>query len=150
MMVKEEKGLATVEALFRKAGRAVGAAVAAGKTVGAVFRSSSRKGTSPSELAEEQLTAGEIEAEPEPGTEPAETTVAGARGPQVAPSDELTAISGVGPAIERRLNDAGITTFAELARTPHERLGEILKGVPGVSSKVETWTAESKDLAGLP
>jgi len=41
--------------------------------------------------------------------------------------DDLKVVEGIGPKIERLLNDAGIRTFAELARTSVERLREILR-----------------------
>jgi hypothetical protein len=44
----------------------------------------------------------------------------------VEPQD-LTRIEGIGPKIERALNEAGITTYLEVAKTPPERLKEILE-----------------------
>ena len=40
--------------------------------------------------------------------------------------DDLKAIRGIGPAIEKKLNAAGINTFAALARLSKEQLEEIL------------------------
>ena len=40
--------------------------------------------------------------------------------------DDLKVIKGIGPAIEKKLNDAGILTFAALARLTAEELENIL------------------------
>ncbi len=40
--------------------------------------------------------------------------------------DDLTVIKGIGPAIERKLNDAGIDTFEALSRLTVEELENIL------------------------
>ena len=40
--------------------------------------------------------------------------------------DDLKAIRGIGPAIEKKLNNAGIYTFAALARLTNEELENIL------------------------
>jgi len=58
---------------------------------------------------------------PAPAAQPA---VKGEAGP--APSDDLTEIRGIGPAFTARLNQAGIHTFAELAKIDADRLGEII------------------------
>jgi predicted flap endonuclease-1-like 5' DNA nuclease len=49
-------------------------------------------------------------------------------GESALPGDEVsfTRIKGIGPAFDRRLKDAGIRTFAQLAETPVERIAEIL------------------------
>lgn len=46
------------------------------------------------------------------GAQPPEAMAAG---DVVAKADDLTKISGIGPAFARRLNDAGISTFSQLA-----------------------------------
>ena len=50
--------------------------------------------------------------------------------PEPAPienkKDDLKAIRGIGPAIEKKLNNAGIYTFAALARLTNEELENIL------------------------
>ena len=47
--------------------------------------------------------------------------------PENVEPDDLKVIEGIGPKIERLLNDAGILTFAQLARTSVERLRAILQ-----------------------
>ena len=55
-----------------------------------------------------------------------------------AGADDLTAITGVGPAAAKKLNAAGITTYAQLAAVDGE--------VEGVKVKPE-WVAQAADLA---
>ncbi len=42
-----------------------------------------------------------------------------------ATADDLTAISGIGPVFAGRLRDAGITTFADVAKAGPDRLAEV-------------------------
>lgn len=49
-----------------------------------------------------------------------------------ASRDDLKMIKGVGPAMEKKLNEAGITTFAQLSRLTSTDLGNIL----GLSKRV--------------
>lgn len=62
-------------------------------------------------------------------------------------SDDLTAITGIGPATERTLNKAGVRTYADLMaiidESPH-LLRDAIGGVTG--DKVEQWRAEAADL----
>jgi large subunit ribosomal protein L21 len=44
----------------------------------------------------------------------------------VGGKDDLKVIKGIGPALEKKLNDAGILTFAALARLAAEELEAIL------------------------
>lgn len=48
------------------------------------------------------------------------------RGPQ---ADDLTEVNGIGPVFARRLMEAGISTFADLAGAAPDRVAEIV-GVP--------------------
>jgi large subunit ribosomal protein L21 len=62
--------------------------------------------------------------------------------------DDLTKIEGVGPKINDLLVKAGITTFAQLAATPADKIKEILKGGGNrfASHDPSTW-AEQATLA---
>jgi predicted flap endonuclease-1-like 5' DNA nuclease len=62
--------------------------------------------------------------------------------------DDLKAISGIGFAMERRLNEARIYTYVQLARSTPEELRQIL-GEAGRLAKVEEWIAQARRLAGL-
>jgi predicted flap endonuclease-1-like 5' DNA nuclease len=40
--------------------------------------------------------------------------------------DDFTRIKGIGPVFDRRLKEAGVRTFADLAATPAEQIAEIV------------------------
>lgn len=68
---------------------------------------------------------------PAPSTPPVPPAAPSApAGPPEAPPepDDLTRISGIGPAVSEVLVAAGVTTFRELAETPVEDLVELLRG----------------------
>lgn len=62
--------------------------------------------------------------------------------------DDLKAVEGIGPAIEKLLNESGIRTYAQLSRTPPDRIKAILdKGGPRFQvHDPETWPKQA-DLA---
>ncbi len=64
-----------------------------------------------------------------------------------AGKDDLKVIKGIGPAIEKKLNNAGIQTFAALARLTTEELENIL-GTTRRLVKEEDLIAQAKTLAG--
>ncbi|TNE87205.1 MAG: 50S ribosomal protein L21, partial [Rhodobacteraceae bacterium] len=57
----------------------------------------------------------------------------------VAEADDLKVINGLGPAAEKKLNEAGITTFAQLAAVDPETF-EATKVKPD-------WVEQAKELA---
>jgi len=60
--------------------------------------------------------------------------------------DDLTKIEGIGPKIAEHLNNAGITTFAELAKTKTEKIQEVLDNA-GPRYKIhnpKTWAKQSQ------
>ncbi|WP_417524812.1 50S ribosomal protein L21 [Marinovum sp.] len=72
----------------------------------------------------------------------AEKAAAKAEAPkaEAAAGDDLTKITGVGPAAAKKLNDAGITSFAQLAEVD-------VDSFDAVKVKPE-WTQQAKELAG--
>jgi predicted flap endonuclease-1-like 5' DNA nuclease len=62
-----------------------------------------------------------VEAEAPAPVEPAPVA------PEMVAPDDLTRIEGVGPRLQGILYEAGITTFAEMAGEPPERLTDIVK-----------------------
>ncbi len=78
----------------------------------------------------------EAAAEPEPAVAQPEAPAA---------RDDLKRIEGIGPVMERVLNEAGITTFAQLAQRTPEELQAILDaaGVRRITSP-ETWAEQAK------
>ena len=61
--------------------------------------------------------------------------------------DDLKRIKGVGPAIEKRLNNAGIYTFAEIAQLTPEELQERLGNTKLISISTGNLIAQATKLA---
>jgi large subunit ribosomal protein L21 len=60
-----------------------------------------------------------------------------------ATADDLKKVEGIGPKIAETLNAAGITTFAELAKSTPEKIAEIIADVRG-NHVTDTWPAQAK------
>lgn len=58
-------------------------------------------------------------------------------------ADDLKKIEGIGPKIADTLADAGITTFAQLAKTDAAKIAEIIADVRG-NHVTETWPAQAQ------
>ena len=63
---------------------------------------------------------------------------------EVLGPDDLTVISGLGPASARRLNEAGVTTFAQLAALSPDQAFDITRYNQGDFAQ---WSADAKELA---
>ncbi len=60
--------------------------------------------------------------------------------------DELQRIEGIGPKVSRTLQEAGITTFAQIAEADAEELEQLIRGagvriIPGAPT---TWPEQAK------
>lgn len=66
--------------------------------------------------------------------------------PNASAADDLTQINGIGPAFASRLNEAGITTFADLANQSPEELREAARIAGGQADPAE-WIVEAGTLA---
>jgi len=60
-------------------------------------------------------------------------------------ADDLTAIRGIGPGMQKRLNDAGIWNFAQLGTSTPEALREALGEAVARLAKVEEWIAQARE-----
>ncbi len=60
-----------------------------------------------------------------------------------ATADDLKKVEGIGPKIAEILNEAGITTFAQLAKTDAAKIAEIIADVRG-NHVTDTWPAQAK------
>ncbi|MEC7761646.1 MAG: 50S ribosomal protein L21 [Pseudomonadota bacterium] len=78
-------------------------------------------------------------AAPKAETKAAPKAEAKAEAPAAGGSDDLTAINGIGPAMQKKLNEAGVNTYADLAKVDIETFD-------AVNVKPE-WVAEAADLA---
>ncbi|MFG6686900.1 50S ribosomal protein L21 [Mariniflexile sp. HNIBRBA6329] len=58
-------------------------------------------------------------------------------------ADDLKKVEGIGPKIAETLAAAGITTFAELAKTDAAKISEIIAEVRG-NHVTDTWSAQAK------
>ncbi|MBS1720203.1 MAG: hypothetical protein JST35_07140 [Armatimonadetes bacterium] len=61
--------------------------------------------------------------------------------------DDLEEIDGIGPVFERKLYDAGIFTFAQLAATSPAKITEIIKPQNWQRIEPDKWIAESAEFA---
>lgn len=61
--------------------------------------------------------------------------------------DDLKAIKGVGPAMEKKLNDAGITTFEQLSRLTSTDLGNILGLSKRITQNADNLLTQARQLA---
>ncbi|MCH8488352.1 MAG: 50S ribosomal protein L21 [Oceanicaulis sp.] len=96
-------------------------------------------------------------AEPAPDAAPAKPAKAEAK-PAKAPAkakaaagaDDLTQLNGVGPAYAKKLAEAGVTTFAQVAAWTEADLDRLDGEIAGVKAKAESggWIAQAKELAG--
>jgi large subunit ribosomal protein L21 len=64
-------------------------------------------------------------------------------------SDDLKKLSGVGPALEKKLNEAGVTSFAQIAAWTDEDVAEMDEKL-SFKGRIqrEGWVDQAKDLAG--
>lgn len=67
-------------------------------------------------------------------------------GPENAEPDDFSDIKGIGPVIRRRLREAGIESFAQLAEMDVEELAETA-GVPEGRIASDDWIGQAKSLA---
>ncbi len=68
------------------------------------------------------------------------------------PHDDLTRIDGIGPFVARQLNDAGITTFGQIAHWSEEQIEAITRQIgyfPGRIAK-DNWVGQAARLANEP
>jgi len=69
--------------------------------------------------------------------------------PADRPGDDFRKIAGIGPVLERRLHDAGIVTYQDLAaRSPEQIAG--VAGASAASIASQDWTGQARQLAGPP
>ncbi|RKQ96554.1 50S ribosomal protein L21 [Maricaulis maris] len=72
-----------------------------------------------------------------------------AAAPKAAVADALTELTGVGPALATKLNEAGITTFAQVAAWTDADLDALNETITGLKAKAEKndWINAAKALA---
>jgi predicted flap endonuclease-1-like 5' DNA nuclease len=88
------------------------------------------------------------QAKPKEASPAASPKPAAAAQPAAAAKDDLTQISGIGPSFEKKLNQQGISTYAQLAKLSDaqiQKLEETLMKIPG-RIKREDWVGQAKNL----
>lgn len=67
-----------------------------------------------------------------------------------AAGDDLKALTGVGPALEQKLIEAGVTSYAQVASWSEADLDALEAQISGIKAKAEKgdWINEAKGLAG--
>jgi len=87
-------------------------------------------------------------AKPAPPAE--ERAVAAAPAKPSAKPDDLTVIAGIGPAVAKKLNDTGVSSYAQLAALSDAEITNLEKNVftRAGRKKLEDWVAQAKKLAG--
>ena len=73
----------------------------------------------------------------------AKPKAAAKKAPAKAKADDLKKIEGIGPKIASTLKEAGISTFADLAKAKPEKISEIIAEVRG-NHVTDTWPAQAK------
>lgn len=65
-------------------------------------------------------------------------------------ADDLTQLTGAGPAFAAKLNEAGVTSFAQIAKWDDAEIERLDGEISGLKTKAEKgdWVAEAKKLAG--
>ncbi|WP_339850087.1 50S ribosomal protein L21 [uncultured Dokdonia sp.] len=84
----------------------------------------------------------EKKAEPKAAA-PAKETAPKATAKKSSKADDLKKVEGIGPKIAETLVEAGISTFAELAKTDAAKISEIIAGVRG-NHVTDTWPAQAQ------
>jgi predicted flap endonuclease-1-like 5' DNA nuclease len=93
------------------------------------------------------------EIKPPPATAPAESKApAKPLSKSVEKKDDLTAIGGIGPALAKKLNAAGISSYAQLAALSDEDIQRLETDVIRFSGRIkrDDWVGQAKKLSGNP
>lgn len=121
----------------------VKAAIGAGSVSGvAVAAAAPKKAKAEKPAAKAEKPAAEAKAKPAAKAEkPAAKAAAG--------GDDLKVLSGVGPALEKKLHEAGVTTFAQIAGWSKADVAEMDEKL-SFKGRIERegWIAQAKELAG--
>lgn len=89
-----------------------------------------------------------LEAEPESGDEDEDEDDIATNPPINGARDSLQAIKGVGPAIEKTLNEMGIFSFRQIAEMSEYDIDRVAKRLKGFRSRIyrEDWIGQARDL----
>ncbi|MBS8225212.1 50S ribosomal protein L21 [Vannielia litorea] len=118
---------------------AIGAGSVSGAAVAAAVKDAPKKAA---KKAEEKPAAKKAEAPKE------EEKAAPKKAAKAEGGDDLKQLSGVGPALEKKLHEAGVTTFAQIAAWTEADIAEMDEKL-SFKGRIERegWVAQAKDLA---
>ncbi|MCO6382336.1 MAG: 50S ribosomal protein L21 [Vannielia sp.] len=118
---------------------AIGAGSVSGAAVAAAVKDAPKKAA---KKAEEKPAAKKAEAPKE------EKKAAPKKAAKAEGGDDLKQLSGVGPALEKKLHEAGVTTFAQIAAWTDADIAEMDEKL-SFKGRIERegWVAQAKDLA---
>jgi len=102
-----------------------------------VIESIISKGAKKTETKKAEPKAKKVEEKAAPVAPKAKAKKASAKG------DDLKKVEGIGPKIAETLNNAGISTFAELAKTDAAKISEIIADVRG-NHVTDTWPKQAE------
>ncbi len=87
-------------------------------------------------------------AEPDPDTQKSEVDLLTGERKSGNGKDDLKQIKGVGPAIEKTLNDLGIFLFNQLAEISEQEIDRVAQRLKGFRSRIyrENWIGQARDL----
>lgn len=94
-------------------------------------------------VIENILASGAKKAAPKKEAAPKKAEAKKAAPKKAAKADDLKKVEGIGPKIAETLAAAGISTFAELAKTDAAKISEIIADVRG-NHVTDTWPAQAK------
>ncbi len=118
----------------------VKAAIGAGSVSGSTVASDGRYAKNRAQQAEMKKRVSEGEAEEKSATKKAPAKKA-------AGGDDLKKISGVGPALEAKLHDHGVTSYAQIAAWTPEEVAEMDEKLSfGGRIERDDWVSQAKDL----
>ncbi len=108
-----------------------------------VIESIVAKGAKKTKAAEPKKAAPKKEVAPKAVAPKKEAAPKKAAASKSTKADDLKKVEGIGPKIAETLAAAGISTFAELAKTKPAKIAEIIAGVRG-NHVTDTWPAQAK------
>lgn len=111
------------------------------KDASAPAKAEAKPAAKPAKKAEPKAEAAPKKAAAKPAAKPAAKK-------EAAGSDDLTQLTGVGPAFAKKLNEAGVTSFAQIAAWDEAEIARLDGEISGLAAKAEKgdWVAEAKKL----
>ncbi len=99
----------------------------------------------PAKKAKAEAKPAKAKAEAKPAAKPAKKAAAK---PAATGADDLKKLSGVGPALEKKLHEAGVTTFAQIAGWSADDIAD-MDGKLSFKGRIERegWVEQAKELA---